>query len=77
MQMGILIGILYGLAVLFLVGIAGVVVHYVRFGSRQGAGTERQRSAVIGRCPLCGGSMQASENVPHIMHCTTPKCPNC
>jgi hypothetical protein len=70
------IGALGGFGILVLLVIAGVVVYLLLFKTKPGNETKQPRLMGVSKCPICGGKMQTMNSAPHIMRCTTPKCPN-
>jgi len=74
--MELLLSGLGGLVILGLVAIAGVVVYVLlhRIIPRK---TSKQTGHIgIANCPLCGGRMEAVPCAFHLIHCSTPNCPN-
>jgi hypothetical protein len=71
------LGALGGFGILVLLVIAGVVVYLLIFNKiKPGNETKQPKLMGVTKCPICGGKMQSIRDAPHIMRCTTPKCPN-
>lgn len=74
--MEVFIGLLGGLAIMGLVGGAGLVVYRLLLRREYGNTPKHMRVMGSGKCPICGGRMEVLDGALPVIHCTTPKCPN-
>jgi hypothetical protein len=74
--MEVFIGLLGGLAIMGLVGGAGLVVYRLLLRREYGNTPKHMGFMRDRKCPICGGRMEVLDGALPVIHCTTPKCPN-